>query len=74
MTHTTARQRTDRCKHYKKTTGEFLSSTKMKGSVAVRGIRRNIFSHRAVLNVPGQRGGNITIYAAIMQNGVLMPK
>ncbi len=27
--------------------------------------------HRAILNVPGQRGGNITIYAAITQNGVL---
>ncbi len=51
----------------------------MKGSGAGRGrgIRRNIFGHRAILNVPGQHGGNITIYAAIMQNGVLrggMPK
>ncbi len=42
---------TIRCTHYKKATGEFLYSTKMKGSVAVRGIRRNIVGHRAVLNV-----------------------
>ncbi len=58
----------------KKATGEFLLKIKMKGSVAVRrrGIRINIFGQRAILNVPLQHGGNIT--AAIMQNGVLMPK
>ncbi len=64
-------------KHYKKAKGEFLSSTKMKGSGAGRGIRRHIFGHKVILNVPGQRGGNITTYAAIPQNGVLhggMPK
>ncbi len=43
----------------------------MEGNVAVRGRGRNIFGHRAILNVLGQRGGNITIYAVIMQNGVL---
>ncbi len=42
---------------------------KMEGNVAVRGRGRNIFGHRAILNVPCQRGGNITIYLAIMQNG-----
>ncbi len=46
-------------------------SSKMEGNVAVRGRGRKIVGHRAILNVPGQRGGNITIYAAIMQNGVL---
>ncbi len=43
----------------------------MEGNVAVRGRVRNIADHRAILNVPAQRGGNVTIYAAIMQNGVL---
>ncbi|KAM9399517.1 uncharacterized protein ACWYII_031651 isoform 1-T1 [Salvelinus alpinus] len=32
---------------------------------------RNIIGHRAIINVPGQRGGNITMCAAISQNGVL---
>ncbi|XP_058613467.1 uncharacterized protein LOC131528401 [Onychostoma macrolepis] len=32
---------------------------------------RNIIDHRAIVNVPGQRGGNITLCAAITQNGVL---
>ncbi len=32
---------------------------------------RNIIGHRAIVNVPGQRGGNITLCAAITQNGVL---
>ncbi len=43
----------------------------MEGNVAVRGRGRNIVGHRAISNAPGQRGGNITIYAAITQNGVL---
>ncbi len=51
----------------------------MKGSGAGRGrgIGETSLGHRAILNVPGQHGGNITIYAAIMQMGVLrggMPK
>lgn len=37
----------------------------------VRRRGRNIIGHRAILNVPGQRGGNITMCAAITQNGVL---
>ncbi len=32
---------------------------------------RNVIGHRAIINVPGQRGGNITLCAAITQNGVL---
>lgn len=36
-----------------------------------RGRGRNIIGHRAIINVPGQRGGNITMCAAISQNGVL---
>ncbi|KAI2660049.1 Insertion element IS630 uncharacterized 39 kDa protein [Labeo rohita] len=32
---------------------------------------RNVIGHRAITNVPGQRGGNITLCAAITQNGVL---
>ncbi|XP_044049674.1 uncharacterized protein LOC122875034 [Siniperca chuatsi] len=32
---------------------------------------RNIIGHRAMINVPGQRGGNITLCAAISQNGVV---
>nr|XP_023693770.1 uncharacterized protein LOC111857305 [Paramormyrops kingsleyae] len=37
----------------------------------VRRRGRNIIGHRAIVNVPGQRGGNITLCAAISQNGVL---
>ncbi|XP_036933440.1 insertion element IS630 uncharacterized 39 kDa protein-like [Acanthopagrus latus] len=33
---------------------------------------RNIIGHRAIIDVPGQRGGNITLCAAITQNGVLL--
>ena len=33
---------------------------------------RNIIGHGARINVPGQRGGNITLCAAITQNGVLL--
>ncbi|KAK0135588.1 hypothetical protein N1851_028538 [Merluccius polli] len=32
---------------------------------------RNVIGHRAITNVPGERGGNITLCAAITQNGVL---
>lgn len=32
---------------------------------------RNLIGHRAIVNVPGQHGGNITLCAAITQNGVL---
>ncbi len=32
---------------------------------------RNIIGHRAIIDVPGQRGGNITMGAAISENGVL---
>lgn len=32
---------------------------------------RNIIGQRATVNVPGQRGGNITICAAISRNGVV---
>ena len=32
---------------------------------------RNIIGHRATVDVPGQRGGNITMCAAISVNGVL---
>ena len=32
---------------------------------------RNVIGHRAITNLPGQRGGNITLCAAITQNGVL---
>ncbi len=37
----------------------------------VRRRGRNIFGHCAIVNVPGQHGGNITLCAAITQNGVL---
>ena len=37
----------------------------------VRRRGRNIIGHRATVNVPGQHGGNITLCAAITQNGVL---
>ncbi|KAI2665257.1 Insertion element IS630 uncharacterized 39 kDa protein [Labeo rohita] len=40
-----------------------LSKTRRRG--------RNIIGHRAIINVPGQRGGNITMCAAISQNGVV---
>ena len=33
---------------------------------------RNIIGHGAIINVPGQRGGNISLCAAITQNGVLL--
>ena len=33
---------------------------------------RHIIGHGAIINVPGQRGGNITLCAAITQNGVLL--
>ena len=33
---------------------------------------RNIIGHGAILSVPGQRGGNITLCAANTQNGVLL--
>ncbi|XP_030267242.1 uncharacterized protein LOC115578423 [Sparus aurata] len=33
---------------------------------------RNIIGHRAIINVPGQRGGNITLCAAITQNRILL--
>ncbi|XP_041102761.1 uncharacterized protein LOC121314041 [Polyodon spathula] len=36
-----------------------------------RGRGRNIIGHRAIVNVPGQRGGNITMCAAISQQGIL---
>lgn len=32
---------------------------------------RNVIGQRAIINVPGQRGGNVTMCAAITQNGVL---
>ena len=32
---------------------------------------RNIVGHRAVIQVPGQRGGNITMCAAISTRGIL---
>ncbi len=32
---------------------------------------RNVIGHRAITTVPGQRGGNVTLCAAITQNGVL---
>ncbi|XP_056885554.1 uncharacterized protein LOC130523939 [Takifugu flavidus] len=32
---------------------------------------RNLIGHRATIDVPGQRGGNITMCAAISDNGVL---
>lgn len=38
-------------------------------SIARRG--RNIIGHRALINVPGQRGSNITFCAAVSQNGLL---
>ena len=38
----------------------------------VRRRGRNIIGQRAIINVPGQRGGNITLCAAITQNGVLL--
>lgn len=37
----------------------------------VRRRERNLIGHRAFLHVPAQRGGNITMCAAITQNGVL---
>nr|XP_055037961.1 uncharacterized protein LOC129425918 [Misgurnus anguillicaudatus] len=40
-----------------------LSKTRRRG--------RNIIGHCAIINVPGQRGGNITMCAAISQNGVV---
>nr|XP_055076382.1 uncharacterized protein LOC129455639 [Misgurnus anguillicaudatus] len=40
-----------------------LSKTRRRG--------RNIIGHRAIINVPGQRGRNITMCAAISQNGVV---
>ncbi len=40
-----------------------LSKTRRRG--------RNIIGHRAIVNVPGQLGRNITTCAAITQNGVL---
>ncbi|XP_045925684.1 uncharacterized protein LOC123983470 [Micropterus dolomieu] len=40
-----------------------LSKTRRRG--------RNIIGHRAIINVPGQRGGNITMCAAISLNGVV---
>ncbi|XP_016308870.1 uncharacterized protein LOC107663208 [Sinocyclocheilus anshuiensis] len=40
-----------------------LSKTRRRG--------RNVIGQRAIVNVPGQRGGNITMCAAITQNGVL---
>ncbi len=49
----------------------FCLQQKWKASGAGRGIRRNLFGHRAILNVLGQCGCNITMYAAITQNGVL---
>jgi hypothetical protein len=36
-----------------------------------RGRGRNIIGHRAIINAPVQRGGNITMCAAISQNSVL---
>ena len=33
---------------------------------------RYIVGHGAIINVPGQRGGNITLCSAITQNGVLL--
>lgn len=36
-----------------------------------RGRWRNIIGHRAIANVPGQRGGNITVWAAVNQQCVL---
>ncbi|XP_041118603.1 uncharacterized protein LOC121322555 [Polyodon spathula] len=36
-----------------------------------RGRGRNIIGHRAIVNVPGQRGGNITMCTAVSQQGVL---
>lgn len=33
---------------------------------------RNIIGHRAIINVPGQRGGNLTLCAAISQHGVVL--
>ncbi|XP_047672452.1 uncharacterized protein LOC113649674 isoform X2 [Tachysurus fulvidraco] len=40
-----------------------LSKTRRRG--------RNMIGHRVIINVPGQRGGNITMCAAISQNGVV---
>ena len=37
----------------------------------VRRRGRNVIGQRAIISVPGQRGGNITLCAAITQNGVL---
>ena len=37
----------------------------------IRRRGRNIIGHRATVTVPGQRGANITICAAISTNGVL---
>ncbi|KAF0041571.1 hypothetical protein F2P81_005103 [Scophthalmus maximus] len=42
------------------------------GFILAKGRRhgRNIIGHRATVDVPGQRGGNITMCAAISENGV----
>ncbi len=32
---------------------------------------RNVIGHRATVDLPGQRGGNISMCAAISENGVL---
>lgn len=32
---------------------------------------RNVIGHHAIINVPGQRYGNITMCAAVSQNGVV---
>ena len=36
----------------------------------VRRPGRNLIGHRATIDVPGQRGGNVTMCAAISENGV----
>jgi hypothetical protein len=36
-----------------------------------RGHSRNIVGHRAIINAPGQRGGNITMCAAISHHVIL---
>ena len=37
----------------------------------VRRRGRNLIGHKAIINVPGQRGCNITLCAAIAENGVI---
>ncbi len=32
---------------------------------------RNVTGHRAIVDVPGQRGGNVTLCAAISNHGVV---